>query len=260
MEQYEHLIIEKTDGVGGIQFNRPHVLNAVNQDVLLSLEKALDAMRKDKTLRVLVLCGNERAFVAGADVDKMVKGDSEFAYELAEQTMRVQRNVYEFPLPTIAAISGYALGAGFEIALCCDFRIASHNARMGLPEINLGIIPGGGGTQRLARLTNLSIATRLVFTGRPINAEEAHQMGLLYKVVEPVELKTETQKLAKTLSQKPPLALWAAKRALRRGINTSLEEGLLLEEDLFCACFETEDQKEGMTAFLEKRKPKFKGR
>ncbi len=260
MDQYEHLIIKKVDGVGGIQFNRPHVLNAINQEVLLSLEKALDTLRKDKTLQVLVLSGNDKAFVAGADVDKMAEGDSEFAYELAELTMRVQRNLYEFPLPTIAAISGYALGAGFEMTLCCDFRIASHNAVLGLPEINLGIIPGGGGTQRLTRLTNLSIASRLVFTGEPLKAKEAQQMGLLYKVVESSELETETRKLAKMLTQKPPLALWAAKRALRRGINTSLEEGLQIEEDLFCACFETEDQKEGMAAFLEKRKPKFKGR
>lgn len=260
MEGYANLLIEISNGIGWVRFNRPDVLNAVNQEVWLDVEKAVQSLRKDKTVQVLVLSGNDRAFVAGADVDKMAEADSLFAYELAELTMRVQKSIYEFPLPTIAAISGYALGAGLEIALCCDFRIATHDAVLGLPEINLGIIPGGGGTQRLARLTNLSIATRMVLTGSPLKAEESQELGLLYKVVAPSELNTEVRKLAKMLTQKPPLALMAAKLALHRGINTSLEAGLQIEEDFFCACFETEDQKEGMAAFLEKRKPKFKGR
>jgi len=183
-----------------------------------------------------------------------------FAYELTDLTMRVQERLADLPKPTIAAISGYALGGGCEIALCCDFRIAADNAVLGQPEITLGIIPGGGGTQRLPRLVGLGPATEIVFTGEMIKANKAEQIGLVSKVVPLDQLETEVKSLALKLIKRPALALRAAKTAIRKGLNASLKEGLQIEQDLFCMLFGTEDQKEGMAAFLDKRKPVFKGR
>jgi enoyl-CoA hydratase len=174
--------------------------------------------------------------------------------------MRVQERIADLPKPTIAAISGYALGGGCELALCCDFRIAADNAVLGQPEITLGIIPGGGGTQRLPRLVGLGAATELIFTGEMIKADRAERIGLVSKVVPLDQLEPEAEALASKLMERPALALRAAKTALRKGLSTSLKEGLQIEQDLFSMLFGTEDQKEGMAAFLEKRKPIFKGK
>lgn len=240
-----------------MQFNRPEKLNALNPAVLRDLESAVAWCEEDDTLRVVVLIGNDKAFIAGTDIGEMLKADIKLVYQLADQTMRVQERLADLPKPTIAAISGYALGGGCEIALCCDFRIAAENAILSLPEITLGIIPGAGGIQRLPRLIGIKSATELIFTGEIIKAEK---IGLVSKVVPLDQLETEVETIASKLIRRPALALRAAKTAMRKGYNTSLKEGLQIEQDLFCMLFGTEDQKEGMAAFLEKRKAAFKGR
>jgi enoyl-CoA hydratase len=174
--------------------------------------------------------------------------------------MRVQERLADLPKPTIAAVSGYALGGGCEVALCCDFRIAADNAVLGLPEITLGIIPGGGGTQRLPRLVGLSLAAELIFLGETIKADKAERIGLVNRVVPSDRLEAEATALAEKLLEKPAVALRAAKTAIRKGMSASFKEGLQIEQGLFCMLFGTKDQKEGMAAFLEKRKPKFEGR
>ncbi len=248
------------DGAGRIQFNRPEKLNAVNADVMKDLEAVVEICEGDNDIRVVVLSGNEKAFVAGADIEAMSKADIKKAYRLNDLTLRVQERLADLPKPTIASISGYALGGGCELALCCDFRIAADNAKLGLPEITLGIIPGGGGTQRLPRLINPATASRLILLGEMINAEEAEKIGLVDKVVTLGELENETRQWVEKLKSRPALALRAAKTAMRKGLNTSLKDGLQIEQDLFCMLFGSEDQKEGMAAFMEKRKPVFKGR
>lgn len=247
-------------GIAWVQFNRPERLNALNPDVLRDLEKIVGRCEEDDAVRVIVVTGNEKAFVAGADIEHMSKADIKAAYKLTDQTMQVQERLADLPKPTIAAISGYALGGGCEIALCCDFRIAAENAIFGLPEITLGIIPGGGGTQRLPRLVNLGIAARMIMLGEMIKSEQAYKIGLVDKVVPLNDLREETKVLASKLIERPFMALRAAKTAMRKGLSTSLKEGLQIEQDLFCMLFGTDDQKEGMAAFLEKRKPVFKGK
>lgn len=256
----KYINFKKRDGISWVQFNRPEKLNALNPDVLRDLDKAVDTCEEDDAIKVVVLHGNEKAFVAGADIENMAKGDIKSAFELTDLTMRVQERLADLPKPTIAAISGYALGGGCELALCCDFRIAADNAVLGQPEITLGIIPGGGGTQRLTRLVGLGPATELIFTGEMIKANKAEQIGLVSRVVPLDQLEGEAEALASKLMEMPALALRAAKTAMRKGLNTSLKEGLHIEQDLFCMLFGTEDQKEGMAAFLEKRKPLFQGR
>jgi enoyl-CoA hydratase/carnithine racemase len=207
-----------------------------------------------------VLIGDKKAFVSGGDIDHMAKADIAVAYDLTDLTTRVQERLADLPKPTIAAISGYALGGGLEMSLCCDFRIATDTAVLGLPEITLGIIPGGGGTQRLPRLVGLGPAYRLILLGERIGSQEAASLGLVDKIVHSDHLEDEARALASKLLEQPPLALRAAKTAIRKGMNSSLKDGLQMEQDLFCMLFATQDQKEGMSAFLEKRKPDFKGR
>ena len=256
----QYILFTTEDGIGRIQFNRPAKLNAVNNDVLMDLEKALDRCLEDEDIRVVILTGNEKAFVAGADVKDMSTGDIRFAYSLTDLTLRVQEKLADLPKPTIAAISGYALGAGCELALCCDFRIASDNAVLGLPEITLGIIPGGGGTQRLPRLVGLSAAAEMILLGKTVKANRAETLGLVNKMVPLNDLERESRELANALIKMPAVALRAAKTAMRKGLGMSLKDGLQMEQDLFCMLFGTEDQKEGMAAFMEKRKPAFKGK
>ncbi|GAB6144796.1 enoyl-CoA hydratase/isomerase family protein [Desulfocicer niacini] len=256
-KNYVSLTID--NGVGRIQFNRPEKYNAVNPEVLLDLEKAVVACESDPLVHVVVLTGNKKAFVAGADIAHMATADVAVACELADLTRRVQERLADLPKPTIASISGYALGAGCELALCCDFRVADESAVLGLPEITLGIIPGGGGTQRLARLVGMSAATRMVLLGETINAKEAKQIGLVDSLVPPEALEAEVAALADKICKRPVMALRAAKTAMRKGIGVSLKDGLQMEQDLFCMLFGTMDQKEGMAAFMEKRKPQFKG-
>jgi len=255
----KHIKQRCEDGVGWITFDRPEKMNAVNPVVLEELQTAISRCEEDEAVKVVVLTGNQKAFVAGADIDHMATGNSGDAYRLTDLTMRVQERLADLAKPTIAAVSGFALGAGCEIALCCDFRIAADNAVFGLPEITLGIIPGGGGTQRLARLINPSRAARMVMLGEMVKADEALSIGLVDKVVEFDRFADETTSFARRLARMPVLAVRAAKQAMRNGLNCPLKGGLKIEQDLFCALFDTQDQKEGMAAFLEKRKPVFTG-
>jgi enoyl-CoA hydratase len=248
------------DGISWIQFKRPEKLNALNTELLMDLETAVACCEEDDTIRVVVLLGNEKVFVAGGDIGYMAAGDIKAAYELTDLTMRVQERIADLPKPTIAAISGYALGGGCEVALCCDFRIAASNAVLGLPEITLGIIPGGGGTQRLPRIVNLGTAAKMILLGEKIDAEEAYKIGLIDKIVTLNSLEEEVKILASKLIKMPLMALRAAKTSMRKGLSTSLKEGLQIEQDLFCMLFGTKDKDEGMAAFLEKREPKFIGK
>lgn len=257
---FKHIKFNTRDGIGWIQFNRPDKLNALNPDVLLDMESVLTECERNDAIKVVALKGHDKAFIAGADIKHMAEGDIPLAYALSDLTMRVQERLADLAKPTIAAISGYALGGGCEIALCCDFRIAADNAVLGFPEITLGIIPGGGGTQRLPRLVGLGPATELIFLGEMVKADRAERIGLVNKVVPLDQLETEVKALASKLMERPIWGLRAAKTAIRKGFNASLKEGLHIEQDLFCMLFGTQDKKEGMAAFLEKRKPNFIGR
>ena len=256
----EYIKTEVREGVGYIRFDRPDKLNAVNAEVLEQLETALIACEKDEAVRAIILTGSKKAFVAGADVGGMAECAITEAYDLTDLTLRVQERLADYPKPTIAAVSGFALGAGCEIALCCDFRLAADNAVLGLPEITLGIIPGGGGTQRLPRLISPSKAARMILLGELVKAPEALGIGLVDAVFEYENLAGEAASLAGRLAKMPAVAVRAAKTAMRKGLNVSLKDGLQIEQDLFCMLFGTKDQKEGMKAFLEKRKPVFCGR
>jgi enoyl-CoA hydratase/carnithine racemase len=256
----QDIIFVIKDNIAWIRFNRPEKLNAINAPLIRELERAIIECEENVEIRVVILIGNEKAFIAGADVGPMAEADINAAIQLVELTNRMQERLADLSKPTIAAISGYALGAGLEVALCCDFRLAAENAVLGLPEITLGIIPGGGGTQRLPRLVNPAVAAKLILLGERINAEEAAKIGLVDKVVSLNCLEDEVREFAIKLIKMPSMAIRAAKRAIHMGLNTSLKEGLQIEQDLFCMLFGTEDQKEGIGAFLKKRKPVFKGR
>lgn len=253
------ILFSKENGIAWIRFNRPEKLNALNGNVYQDLDKVLENCAADDKVRVLVLTGNETAFAAGADIDQMAAGDINTAYKFTDEYIPIQERLADFAKPTIAAIAGYALGGGMEAALCCDFRIAAQTAVVGFPEINLGIIPGGGGTQRLPRLINYSMAAEMIMLGGVMKAEKAHQIGLLNRVVPVSELEDAVKAFAKELMARPPIALRAAKIAMRKGLNTSLKDGIQMEQNLFCMLFGTTDQKEGMASFLEKRKAQFTG-
>ncbi|HCY85769.1 MAG TPA: enoyl-CoA hydratase [Desulfobacteraceae bacterium] len=252
------MTFEKKDGIGWARFNRPEKLNALNTEVFADIGTIVAACEDDDEVRVLVLTGSDKVFAAGADIDGMAQSTIKDAFAMTDRGIPVTERLADFPKPTIAAISGYALGGGLEAALCCDFRIADHTAMVGLPEINLGIIPGGGGTQRLPRLINPSKALELIMTGDIIEAKTALNLGILNQVVAQGKLEAAVTELAKKLMAKPAMGIRAAKTAVRKGLNVSLKDGIALEQDLFCMLFGTQDQKEGMTAFLEKRKPVFK--
>jgi len=254
-----HSKFEVRDGIGWFRFDRPEHLNALNPGVFRDIEKVVERCEGDSCVHTLVLAGDARAFAAGADIKHMATGRVPLATELTDQSNRTQQRLAELFKPTIAAVSGYALGGGCEIALCCDFRIAAENAVFGLPDIKLGIIPGGGGTQRLTRLIGLSSAIRMIMTGETVTSSEALQLGLVHDVVEIDRLEDEVVALSTTLSRQPVVALRAAKTAIYEGLNMSLMDGLKLEQALFCMLFGTDDQTEGMAAFIEKRKPNFTG-
>jgi len=254
------IIFSREGGIGWARFNRPEKLNALNAGVYEDLDKVLEMCVDDDDVRVLVITGNKNVFAAGADIDRMAKGSIKDAYKITDRSLQIYERLADFAKPTIAAISGYALGGGLETALCCDFRIGDETAVIGLPEINLGIIPGGGGTQRLPRLINYSLAAEMIMLGEMIKADRAVEIGVLNRVVSAEDLESEVKKFADKLAAKPAMALRAAKTALRKGLNTSLKDGVCIEQDLFCMLFGTVDQKEGMAAFMEKRRAKFTGK
>jgi enoyl-CoA hydratase len=259
---YQHIIYDEADELATITFNRPEVRNALNY---LAIDEALQATlaaEADETVRVLILTGaGDKAFISGADIGEL--RDRNTMTELGERSSRrrVLTNLLEtMSKPTIAAVNGFAIGGGLEVAMACTLRTAADTAKFGLTEINLGIMPGNGGTQRLPRLVGKSRAMEMILTGEPITADEAYRIGLVNQVVPPAELMAETRKLAKKLALKSPLALKLAKDAINTGLELSLAEGIKYEQRNFAILCGSEDKKEGVTAFLEKRKPDFKGR
>ncbi len=257
---FENILLERRGRVALITINRPDKLNALNIKTREELANALDELRADAEIRVAVLTGaGEKSFVAGADIN-------EFAGRTAVEQRAVMkaRNIFvtaeEFPKPLIAMVNGFCLGGGCELALSCDIRIASEKARFGQPEINLGIIPGGGGTQRLTRLVGEGKAMQMILTGDMIDAQEALRLGLVNEVHPPADLEAKTMELANKIAEKSPVALAMAKTAVKAAARTTLRAGLDQEIDLFALCFSSEDKEEGVRAFLEKRKPEFKGR
>jgi enoyl-CoA hydratase len=255
---YEHILVETEDAVGIVKLNRPKVHNALSHALIAELTAAFEALDKDNTIRVIILTGNDRAFAAGADIGEMA-GESSVSMMLKNPfaTWDKIRNIRK---PLVAAISGFTLGGGLELMMNCDIVIASENAKFGQPEINLGIIPGAGGTQRLIRLIGKHKAMEMILTGEMINAEEALKIGLINKIFPVGIYLEETKKMAKLIAKKSPIAIQMAKNAILKSFETSLTEGLEHERKNFYMLFATEDQKEGMSAFLEKREPFFKGR
>jgi enoyl-CoA hydratase len=259
---YKYIIYQKEGALAKITFNRPEVRNALNFAAIDETLSAAQNAASDESIRVVILTGSgEKAFVAGADVAEMNERDT--VTELGERSnrRRVLSGLLEsMPKPTIAAVNGYAIGTGMELAMACNIRIASENAKFGQTEINLGIIPGNGGTQRLARLVGEGRAMELVLAGEIIDVQEAYRIGLVNHVVPLAELMAYVRNLAEKLAAKSPLALRLAKDAIHQGLGMSLADGLAYEQTLYAISHGSADKKEGVTAFLEKRKPDFSGR
>ncbi len=257
---FQNIIYSVEDGIGVITLNRPKVLNALNQELMKEIGQAVDLIAGDDQIKAVIITGSERAFAAGADIASMVEDTVAATLINCGIFHEVMDKVEALPKPVIAAIAGMALGGGCELAQACDIRIAATGTKFGQPEITLGIIPGGGGTQRLPRLIGMGRAKELIYMGGMIDAEEALSYGLVNKVVPVESLMAEAKKMAQKLTVKPGLALAAAKRAMNNGMNSDLGTGNMIERECFSALFASEDQKEGMRAFLEKRKAQFKSR
>jgi len=257
---YENVILDRKDRVAVLTVNRPDKLNALNLATRNDIVAALEELKADESIRCVIITGaGEKAFIAGADIAEFA-GRTAHQQRAIMQGMRVFNAMEEFPKPVIAAINGYCLGGGCELALACDIRLASANARLGQPEINLAIIPGGGGTQRLTRLVGEGKSMELILTGRQVKADEALAIGLVNEVVDADKLMDRAMELANGIAEKSPIALQAAKEAVKTAARSNLREGLDREIDLFALCFASEDKEEGVAAFLEKRKAEFKGR
>lgn len=258
---FENLLYEKKDGIAWITFNRPKVLNALNRKTMEELGEILLDAREDASVRVLILTGaGEKAFIAGADISELARNNPVQGKETSIFGQGVLHLLETMGKPSICAINGFALGGGCELALCCSIRLASKTARLGQPEVKLGIIPGYGGSQRLARLCGKGVAHEVCLTGEMISAEEAQRIGLVNHVYELAELLPAAEAMARKIIEKAPLAVKYAFEAIERGVEMPQEEGLFLEATLFGLCCATEDMREGTGAFLEKRPAQFKGR
>ena len=258
---YENLLLDIKDEIARITFNRPNVLNALNFKTVDELAHCLDALKTDNAVRVLILTGaGEKAFVAGADINELARQTPLDGKDTALRGQGVFRRLETLGKPSIAAINGFALGGGCELALACSIRIASRTARLGQPEVKLGILPGYGGSQRLARLCGKGMAHELILTGDMIGAEEALRIGLVNRVTEPGELLATAEGMARKIIANAPLAVKYSMEAIERGAEMPQEEGLFLEATLFGLCCASEDMREGTRAFLEKRPAKFQGR
>jgi enoyl-CoA hydratase len=261
MAEYQSLLVSEADGVGRIVVNRPDKLNALNRTVLAELLAAVQAMSRAGGPRVVVLRGaGEKAFVAGADISEMSSMSTWEAKEFADAGHAACAAIEAAPCPFIAAVNGFALGGGTELALACDFIYASDRARFGQPEVGLGLMPGFGGTQRLARRVGPGLAREIIYTGDPIAADRALAIGLVNAVLPAAELEAAVTATARKIATRAPLAVTASKRAILRGLEADLATGCELEAQAFSALFGTEDQKEGTRAFLEKRSVAFRGR
>lgn len=258
---YENVLVEKKEGIGYITINRPKVLNALSVKTVRELTDAFEKMGKDKSVAVVILTGSgDKSFVAGADIPEFLKLKPDGARDYAMRGQKLLNTIERLGKVVIAAVNGYALGGGCEIAMACTIRIASDNAKLGQPEVNLGLIPGFGGTQRLPRLVGKGRAYEMILSANPIDAAAAERMGLVNRVVPQAELMTECEKMARTIAKRGPLAVKYCLEAVDRGLNMSLDDALALEADLFGLVFGSRDMKEGVKAFMEKRKPSFRGK
>lgn len=254
----DFILYEQNGAVGKIIINREKALNALNSQVLDELNAMLDAVNLDE-VRCLILTGaGAKSFVAGADIGEMSTLTKAEGEAFGKKGNDVFRRLETFPIPVIAAVNGFALGGGCEIAMSCDIRICSDNAVFGQPEVGLGITPGFGGTQRLARLVGAGMAKQMIYTARNIKADEAYRIGLVNAVYSQEELMAQAEKLASTIAKNAPIAVRSCKKAINEGLDTDMDEAIVIEEKLFGGCFETEDQKYGMAFFLDKNKDKVK--
>ena len=259
--EFKSLLIETVGGVATLTVNRPRSLNALNSEVLGELECALHGLDLDAGVKAVVLTGaGERAFVAGADIKEMAGMNAIQGHAFARKGQQVMLLMERMKKPVIAAVNGYALGGGLELALACDFIYASSHARLGFPEATLGIMPGFGGTQNLARLIGPNRANEMIFTGRMLDADKACAWGIVNEVFPPEELLAKSQETAQAIAQVSPLGVKSAKDAIVNGLNMGKEDGFRYEAALFGVLFSTEDQREGMEAFVEKRQAGFKGK
>lgn len=257
---FENLLYETDSGIARITVNRPDKLNALNNRTVIELSEAFDEVADDDEIRVVILTGSgDKAFVAGADISEISTLSPMMALEFSRGGQLLMQQIETLGKPVIAAINGYALGGGCELAMACTFRIAADSARLGLPEISLGIMPGFGGTQRMVRLAGRTATLELALTGSQIEAERAREIGIVSRVVAADQLGEDVTKLASRLARSAPLAMRSIIESINLGSESSLERGLEQESQLFALCCSTEDMREGTTAFLEKRKADFKG-
>ena len=258
---YENIKAETRNKTAYITIDRPKVLNALNMQTMDELRQVFTQVKGDKDVRVVILTGaGEKAFVAGADINELQKNNPVEAKEYTHRGQAVLDSIENLGKPVIACINGFARGGGCELAMACTMRLASENAKLGQPEVKLGIIPGYGGTQRLPRLVGKGIAAQLLLTGEMISAQEAHRIGLVNEVVSASELIPRAEAIAQAIIKNAPLAIQYCLEAVNHGVEMSQQEGLFLEATLFSVCCATEDKKEGTTAFLEKRAANFQGR
>src|SRR6202142_2437401 len=258
---FENILFEKKSTIAYVTVNRPKVLNALNMATMEELRSAFTAIKDDREIRVAIMTGSgEKAFIAGADISELSKHDAVSGKEYTHRGQSVLDLIENLGKPVIACINGFALGGGCEIAMACTMRLASENAKLGQPEVKLGIIPGYGGTQRLPRLVGKGIAMQLVLAGEMISAQEAHRIGLVNEVTTSAELIPRAEAIAQKIIANAPLAVQYAMEAVNKGMEMTLSEGLFLEATLFGVCCATEDKNEGTKAFLEKRQAEFKGK
>ncbi len=258
---FKTLIYEKKENIGLLKINRPERLNAINQELISELKQFFRELENDEEVRVLIISGEgDKAFVAGADINELAQRDVLLGRKVTKERQELFSTIENLHIPVIAAVNGYALGAGLELALSCTLRLASDRAQFGAPEVKLGIIPGDGGTQRLPRLIGVGHAMELILTGDFIDAQEAYRIGLVNRVFPHQELLKEALRLAQKIASRPPLAVRYAKEAVNMSLEGKTDSGFALESYLHALCCNTEDKKEGVSAFLEKREPKFRGK
>ncbi len=257
---YKFLTYEKNDGIGILTISRPEALNALNSAVLEELEQQVGEMEKDPELHALIITGDGRSFVAGADIGEQYPLDVNGGRKWGQRGSALFRRIEKLEFPTIAAVNGFALGGGCELAMACDIILASEKAKFGQPEVGLGITPGFSGTIRLPRRVGTARAKELIFSGRMIRADEAGEIGLVNKVFAPEALMDGALEMARSFVRNAPAAVKYAKACIDRGMQMDIDDGIALENELFAMCYATEDQKEGMGAFLEKRQAAFKNR
>ncbi|UCE95272.1 MAG: enoyl-CoA hydratase/isomerase family protein [Candidatus Bathyarchaeota archaeon] len=259
--EFKNTLYEKKEGIATVIINRPKALNALNEETLLEISSRIADAKQDENVKVIIITGaGDRAFCAGADLNMMKGATAYKGMRLSQIGQKVTREIEDIGKPVIAVINGYALGGGLELAMACDLRIAAENAQMGQPEVNVGLIPGWGGTQRLPRFVGKGKAKEMIFTGKRIDAKTAEQIMLVNLVVPLEQLKSAAKELAQDLMNKPPIALQLTKQLINNSTETDLKIGLTNEAEAFGVLSSTEDFKEGVSAFLEKRKPQYQGK